>query len=90
MSQGLNAHIDPLRIRAGMEFAYFDTGSPILHKSFSRKLPLPPLEATHFIRIRDLETHLRMKRQRRPLLKKLGYRGIKLLNSARNTARRDP
>lgn len=88
VSQGLNARIDPLRIQSGMDFAYFDTGSPILHRAFSGKLPLLPFQAARFIRIRDPGKHRRMKRHSRPLLKSLVYRGLNSFNTALNVSGR--
>jgi len=83
ISSDLISSVDELRIRTGMEFAYFETSNPMHLRTIKRKVPLY-VDVTHFVRIKDIRMHLNKIFYKKKLIIHIGFRILHFINRAQN------
>ena len=83
ISNDLISTVDELRIRAGMEFSYFETSNPMHLRTIKRKVPLY-VDVTHFVRIKDIRLHLKKIFYKNKLIINIGFRTLHFINRIKN------
>lgn len=80
------------RTKSGLIFNYAITGNPIVIDSFTRSKIHHrfPLELTQYVRIRDLDLHLRESPVENVWIKKIGYNVLKRLSRLRSGSNTSP
>jgi len=69
------------REKNGVEFAPFETGSPIVRKSYERRYPRFPHKISQYIRILDLDLHFENRPTNNQWFKKVGIRLFRKINA---------
>jgi len=83
ISNNLISSVDELRIRAGMEFAYFETPNPIHLRTIKRKVPFH-VDVIHFVRIKGIRIHLEKIFYKNKLIINIGFRILHFISRIQN------
>jgi hypothetical protein len=83
--KGIHSKMNELSIqqrkKIGSNFTYLTTSNPILIKSFSKRRKRFPYSIRYFVRIHDIDLHLKMKPRKWKWIFRLGYHFFKTINS---------
>lgn len=80
----LEPPLDKLRQDAGIGFSYFESNNPFYLRALKKRQHYFPILITHFVRIKDIDLHLKMMSYNKKWMINIGFRCLKIINQAHN------